>query len=117
MMRQVAAVLCVLPGLLLASCGGDGDEDQEDPELTGGVAGGVPECAEIDGEDMPEEFEGCEEDGQLQVVTVYDCADGRVLYLGGSVAGFVGEPTVYVAGADGSDEPRFNTMLEECRKG
>jgi hypothetical protein len=104
-----ASVLLVL---LCAGCGDDGDDEDSKNPFGGGP---TQECADLEGETMPEDFGGCVDDGNQHAALGYDdCDDGRALWISGPVAGFVGEPIIYVEGADGMSDPTIEAMWNEC---
>lgn len=104
---SLAAVL-----LLIAGCGGnDGDPNNKDS----GAIIGNPQCADIEGETMTEDFEGCEQDGDVQAALGYDdCKDGRALTVAGPVFAYVGEPIIYSPDDGGVDGAGFQKLWNEC---
>lgn len=72
-MRTFAVVLSVL---LLTACGGGGDDDE------GGTgSGGLPDCADVwvEGETLPEDYEGCMDGDMTVALVTSDCTDGSRL--------------------------------------
>lgn len=74
-------------GVALTGCGSDDDDSG------GGLFGGddIPDCADLAGRTITDEFEGCMEDGSVQAVAVYNCDDGRVLKAVGDDVGWAFE--------------------------
>lgn len=97
--------------LLFAGCGDDENGGGDGTSL----GGAVPECADLDGETMTDNYEGCLVEDEIQSALIYDdCEDGRSLIVSGPVYGYVDEPIIYSPEDGGVDGAGFQKLWNEC---
>jgi len=100
-MRALVGTAVLL--LALAGCGGDDDDADE---------GEVPACADLAGETITDDFEGCMEGDELQAVSgAYDCLEGRTLNVVGKEPS---EEPSEEATEEPSEEPTSGSGSTDC---
>lgn len=114
-MKVTTITTAIAAALLLAltGCGEDVDQDDVDQAASEAVEDvfDAPACDEID--TIPEDFDGCEVDGELQAAIMYDCDDGRQLYAAGPVFGYAGEEAR--TDPEGADSAAYSALWDECK--
>lgn len=115
-MRRLATVLVALP-FLLVGCGGDDDGD------AGSYADAVadlPDCSDVwvDGEKLPDDYEGCIDDDTVIASTASECASGDadlVTYEpDGSGFFTLSDGTIIEAGEDYANTPEYGPRFDDC---
>ena len=119
-MRRLTGITAVaLLAISLTACGNESDQEGSGDtgnESSAPPEASVPACDEVwvEGETLPEDYEGCDLDGTVQAAVYYDCADGRKFAAYGGV-----EPNLWAfygdaINAGGVDDESYAEAFASC---
>ena len=111
-MRTTIAVVVLMVSLV--ACSSDEDDNGGNDLL-----GNYPSCSDtwVDGETLPEDYEGCDEGDTIIAGVSYECQDGsRIFTYEPEGSGFytLADGTIVEVGEDYANDPEYGELFDAC---
>ena len=114
-LRILAGVVALTAGLA-SGCAGAEQQTADRPEPAT-QTGTLPDCEDlwVDGEQLPEPYEGCTAGEVVEAATYYTCTDGRRLTASDRGWAFSDDRVIHTTEDPDNDKAYARALYEDCK--